>query len=204
MLATAATHSTALRDAADNLAYLHAELEATSAAHYDVATAMHVLSTGVLGQACCGITSAHHLKGTYELLPAAIREATGVAAPHTDAAGAVHRLDHAIHRELVRMPPPPALCLRSVAGGCCTLMAPVQCYRAVLTLAPAPDLSMPLQLLRGMASRQLDEGTDSKMDGSADGGDMGHWRWQLVHLDITAGELSVVLLGPLFSMAHCP
>ncbi len=46
VLGTAANHANALRDAADNLAYLHSELEATAVAHHDVATAMHVLQSG--------------------------------------------------------------------------------------------------------------------------------------------------------------
>lgn len=204
VLAATTMHTTALRDAADNLAYLHAELEGTAAAHRDVATAMHVLSTGMhhhsgrketllsARKPSCHITT-NICTGTYDLLPAAIREATGVTAPHTNSVAAIRRLDHAIHRELLRLPPPPTLDLMSVAGGCCTLVAPAQCYRAVLTLAAAPDLSMPLQLLRDVAARQQVDGMD--VDGNLDdtaGKDSTitatqQWRWQLVHLDVTAG-----------------
>lgn len=85
------------------------------------------------------------------------------------------------------MPPPPALHLCSVSGGCCTLAAPAQCYRAVLALAPAPDLSVPLQMLQDAAAQadSMEVGEKKQHDGSASE----QWRWQLVHLDITAGTV---------------
>lgn len=46
LLEVAANHGSALRDAADQLAYLWGELEDAKAPAYDVATALHVLETG--------------------------------------------------------------------------------------------------------------------------------------------------------------
>jgi hypothetical protein len=46
VLEVADSHATAFRDTADQLAYLHGELEALKSPAYDLATAVHVLQTG--------------------------------------------------------------------------------------------------------------------------------------------------------------
>ncbi len=150
--------------------------------------------------------------GTYNLLPASIADITGATTRTANSGAAVQRVNHAIHCELMAHPPPPAVQITSVAGGCCTLTAPVQCYTAVLALAPAPDLAVPLQLLHDQRSQIQDDavrGDKQEGDGAGtsikedhDGGDVtdAHkggivgsvWRWQLVHLDVHAGVWGVV------------
>jgi hypothetical protein len=122
LLDVAARHADALRDAADQLAYVRGELGDGAAPPYDVPTALHVLQRG-----------GHHQ------LPSIIRDELHIKAPGGGGRQeALARMDFLLRCKLLGEPLPAGLRVLQVGGGTAELGSATGQYTARLTLVPSP------------------------------------------------------------------
>ncbi|KAK9903582.1 hypothetical protein WJX75_009266 [Coccomyxa subellipsoidea] len=121
ILDVAARQANACRDAADQLAYLHGELEDTRVPAYDAPTALEVLQTG-----------------DYALLPSCIEELRPPPAPPPAVRRARLRLmDQILRSTLLQEKLPAGVAVASIGGGVVELRCG-KLWEARLTLVPAP------------------------------------------------------------------
>ncbi|GAB4814308.1 hypothetical protein N2152v2_001354 [Parachlorella kessleri] len=123
LLEVASSHTSALRDAADQVAYLWGELEDGKAPLYDVPTAVQVLESGA-----------------YKLLPSTIEEQAAIPPPAASEArrrAALLRMDFLLRSKLLAATLPEGMEVARVRGGTAEVAAPGE-YLAELTLVPAP------------------------------------------------------------------
>ncbi|CAL8465259.1 g4794 [Coccomyxa elongata] len=151
ILDVAARQANACRDAADQLAYLHGELEDSRVPAYDVPTALEVLQTG-----------------DYALLPSCIEELCPPPAPPPAVRRSRLRLmDQILRSTLLQEKLPAGVKVASIGGGVVELHCGKE-WEARLTLVPAPP-----QLPKAPALQQDASGGDgggSQQQPSQEGG----------------------------------
>lgn len=218
----ASSHAAALRDAADQLAYLHGELAAGQAPPYDVPTAFHVLR-----------------RGGGHLLPTIIEDelgpkpsATGPNDEGTDGASAVQdaallrRWDFLLRCKLLEEGLPEGVRVESIGGGTVTLYsADGAYYKAHLAIVPAPGKEVTLakwgdtpSTVQEAGEGEVEQAVPTEPDGGHENAAMDvdgtveaasnegakpsseafHWRWRLMSFELLPG-LSPPVLSPLLA-----